>query len=267
MSKHTDEKILARIDSYVKGKLSEEEIEQLWIDIAKDPNLLDRLKFEVNLKKVIEDHHSFQSSTSGGSRFVKLPSFIWHFAAVFIIIIIGLVQFLKIDSAENSELFTFSEISAAQLETSNGLRADNLSFTKADSLLNLGFKAAVSNNYKEALMHYESVIQIQTNDRNFSKAHFNSGVILFNSKDYPEAKSSFQTTLSYLENYPMLEEKTWWFLGNTQIKLGELEQARKSVLKAYEMNGVFRKQAFNLLRKIDLDLGNVSVNNPAEIKN
>jgi len=267
MSKHTDKKILARIDAYVKGTLKEEEIEQLWVDIAKDPALLDRLKFEVNVKKIVEDHNSLQHSISGGSRFVKLPSFIWHFAAVFIIIIIGLVQFLKVDSPAKPELFTISEISAAQLETSDGLRVDNLTFTKADSLLNLGFKAAASNDFEEALMHYERVIQLQTDDRNYSKAYFNNGVIFFNEGDYPEAKSSFQTTLSYIDDYPMLKEKTLWYLGNTQIKLGELEEARTSVFNAYEMNGVFRKQAFSMLRIIDLDLGNVSANTPAEIKN
>jgi len=265
MSKHTDKKILARIDAYVKGTLNEEEVEQLWIDIAKDPVLLERLKTEVNLKKVIEDRNALLRTTSGGGWYVKIPTFIWHIAAVFIIIVIGLVQFLKVDSAENPELFTISEISAAQLETSDGLRVDNLSFTKADSLLNLGFKAAASNNYKEALMHYDSVIQLQTGDRNFSKAHFNNGVIFFNNGDYPEAKSSFQTTLSYLEDYPMLKEKTFWFLSNTHLKLGELEEARNTVSKVYEMNGLFRKDAYRLLRKLDFKLGNLSSNSPAEI--
>ena len=44
-----------RIDKYVNGQLSHNEIERLWVELVKDRNLLDYLKNTANLKSVVDD--------------------------------------------------------------------------------------------------------------------------------------------------------------------------------------------------------------------
>lgn len=51
MSSSRDQDIYKTIDAYVKGKLNESDIERLWVEIAKDPDLLDRLELETGVEK------------------------------------------------------------------------------------------------------------------------------------------------------------------------------------------------------------------------
>lgn len=51
MESSRDQDIYKKIDAYVKGTLSNNEIDTLWVEFAKDPELLDRLELEVSLKK------------------------------------------------------------------------------------------------------------------------------------------------------------------------------------------------------------------------
>jgi hypothetical protein len=55
----------------------------------------------------------------------------------------------------------------------------------------------------------------------------------------------------------MILEKAYWYLGNALINIGELEEARSAVYEAYKLEGIFRKPAFRLLKKLSSDLGNV----------
>ena len=44
-----EQAILKKIDNYVKGKLSEDEKDQLWVELCKSEELIDRLELELLL--------------------------------------------------------------------------------------------------------------------------------------------------------------------------------------------------------------------------
>ena len=48
--------ILKKIDNYVKGKLSEDEKDQLWAELYKSEELIDRLEIELLLTHWVKMH-------------------------------------------------------------------------------------------------------------------------------------------------------------------------------------------------------------------
>ncbi|WP_157470894.1 tetratricopeptide repeat protein [Gracilimonas tropica] len=243
-----------KIDAYIKGKLSEEEIQDLWNEFAQNPELLDILELEVNVKELIQQA-SDSNARSSSSAIHKLPKWTWHAAAAAVIAIIALTQFFRIQTPTEIDQFLVQRIDPGQVETSDGVRAKELKITTADSLLNLGFEAIVSGNEDRALELFEIVIQNHSQEPYGSKAYLNKGIVLYNEGDYPSAISAFRETLERVEDSRMITEKAYWFLGNALVNTGELKEAQEAVYQAYQMDGIFRSPAFRLLKKLADDLG------------
>ena len=50
----TNNQIRKQIDAYLNGQLSEKEIEALWVEFAKNPDLLDELEIEVGVENYLK---------------------------------------------------------------------------------------------------------------------------------------------------------------------------------------------------------------------
>jgi tetratricopeptide (TPR) repeat protein len=129
--------------------------------------------------------------------------------------------------------------------------------TTADSLLNLGFEAIVSGNQDRALQLFNEVISKYDEEPYGSKAFLNKGIVLYNESEYEESILAFREAGERVEDSRMITEKAYWYLGNALINVGELEQARSAIFEAYKLEGIFRKPAFRLLKKLNSDLGNI----------
>ncbi|RNC83004.1 MAG: tetratricopeptide repeat protein [Balneola sp.] len=249
--KENESDILKKIDAYLKGTLSDNEIDQLWVEFAKNPELLDLLELEVGVQKIIEDEVKGVKK----AKTFQLPSWTWHASAAAVILLVLSIQLFQVDSKTRLDQFVISEISADQAETGDGVRAKDRIITTADSLLNLGFSALVSGNISQALSLYDEVINNYDIEPYGSKAFTNKGIILYNQGDYEASVESFDSALERIEESRMIEEKAHWYKGNALANLNRLEEARMSVYNAYSMDGIFRKPAFLLLQKLNYDLG------------
>ena len=254
MENSRDIELRNKIDAYIKGKLTEEEIQDLWNEFAKNPELLDILEIEVNVKSLIEQEAE-KHAHSSASAIHKLPKWTWHAAAAAVIVIIALTQLFRIQTPTEMDQFLVQRIDPGQIETSNGVRAKEMRITTADSLLNLGFEAIISGNEDRALELFEIVIQNHSQEPYGSKAYLNKGIVLYNEGDYTTAISAFRETLERVEDSRMITEKAYWFLGNALINNGELKEAQEAVYQAYQMDGIFRSPAFRLLKKLADELG------------
>ncbi len=245
--------IRQQIDAYIKGKLDESEIEQLWNEFAKNPELLDVLEIEVHVKKLIEQEALSNKKPASVRR---LPSWTWHAAAAAVLLTIALIQLFRIDTPTEMNQFVVQQIGPDHIETADGVRAKDMRISTADSLLNLGFEAAISGNERRALELFNTVINEYDEEPYGSKAYLNKGIILYNEGDYETAISAFREAAHRVQNSRMISEKAHWYLGNALINIGKLEEARMAVFEAYQLDGIFRKPAFRLLKKINDDLGN-----------
>lgn len=244
--------IQKQIDAYVKGQLSEAEIQELWLAFAQRPELLEQLEIEVSVKKIIEDKMSVPREKV---RVSKLPVWTWQVAAAAVIAIVALVQIFRVETPTDMSDFLVQEISPANLETPDVLRDNETMVSTADSLLNLGFEAALSGNDERAMELYDMVIAKHDEEPYGSKAFLNKGILLYNKADYEAAVDAFKETVDRVNDSRMITEKAQWYLGNALINIGKLEEAQKAIFEAYQLEGVFRNPAFRLLKKLSDDLG------------
>lgn len=247
-----ESEIRKHIDAYVKGRLSGEEIEALWVELAKNPELLKVLEVEVGLKKLLAD----QKSTKKTEAVIhKLPRWTWHAAAAAVILLVALLQLFRVETPTELREFVVADIEAKQLETADALRGDETGISPADSLLNLGFNAFLSGDEQKALSFFDEIIHSYEEEPYLSKAFLNKGIILYNSGTFEDAAAAFKEAADRAEQSTMIQEKAWWYLGNALVNLGQPEEARAAVFKAYQLNGIFRNPAFRLLIKLNEELG------------
>ena len=254
MSSSRDQDIYKNIDAYVKGKLNESDIDRLWVEIAKDPDLLDRLELEAGVKKILDEQ---KMSSKKKAKVRSLPNWVWHASAAATILIVALVQLFRVETLTNLNDFVVVNIPVDQLEVADGLRSQEFIISSADSLLNLGFAAVSSGDQEKALTIFNEVISNYDEEPYASKAYLNRGIIFYNDGDYPEAITSFIEAANRAKENRMISEKAFWYLGNAYVNTGALEDALVAVGEAYKRDGVFRKPAYVLYQKLSYDLGKV----------
>lgn len=252
-----ENEIRKQIDAYIKGKLGEEEIQQLWNEFAQNPELLETLELEVNVKAAIE--RNVQSSKTDGnttsSSIKKLPSWTWHAAAAAVIALVALVQLFRVSAPTELNEYLVGQIDVGHIESADGIRDKDVAITAADSLLNLGFEAVISGDDSRALQLFEEVISNYDEEPYGSKAYLNKGIILYNESDYESAIPAFQEAANRVQDSRMITEKAYWYLGNALVNVGQLKEAQDAVYKAYQIDGMFRSPAFRLLKKLSKELG------------
>lgn len=244
--------IRQKIDAYIKGQLKEEEIQELWNEFAKNPELLDVLELEINVKAIIEEK---AKEANNRSRIYKLPKWTWHAAAAAAITLVALVQLFRVDTPTNIDQFVLQQINPGEIETANGVRDKDMQISTADSLLNLGFEAVISGNENRALELFDEVIENFGEEPYGSKAFLNKGIILYNEQEYESAIIAFREAAGRVQDSRMISEKAYWYMGNALVNIGDLEAAQEAVFKAYQLDGIFRNPAFRLLKKLSDDLG------------
>lgn len=249
MKDSREKDIRRQIDAYIKGNLGEDEIQDLWNEFAKDPELLELLELEVNIKELIEQQaDSLNNKVQEESPIFKLPKWTWHAAAAAAIILVALVQLFRVDNAISLDQMVVQNIEPTQIETSDAIRSKEMTITSADSLLNLGFQAFISGDNTRAMNLYKEVIDNYSEEPYGSKAYLNKGIIHYNTFEYEQAIIEIERAIDRVENNRMITEKAYWYLGNALVKVDKLQEARHAVKKTYQLGGVFRSRAFRLLK-------------------
>lgn len=253
-----------QIDAYLKGKLAEEEVDQLWVELLKNPEYIDLLETEIAVKQILQDRQSKKADTpvTPISKNPILDNWKWLAAAASVVILVIAINLLKVDSEQALNQLALGDINIAEnLASPEVLRNQAGDLSAADSLLNIGFRAAVSGQVSKALELYQKVIENYKDVPAIAQAYLNIGIIKYNTGAYEPAAEAFSNALKEVKEEPLLKEKAYWYLGNSYINLNRLEDAREAIHNTYIVDGIYRKPAFRLLRKLDYKLGNVDFDN------
>lgn len=247
-----------RIDAYVKGHLDEEQAHQLWEELLKRPDYLELLETELGLKALLEKQGAPERPKSSVKEiiFYQLQnSRKWVAAAVIVIATIISLNLLRTGNSQRVQNLALAEINLRQhLITAPVTRSESVQLTGADSLLNLGFKAAIGGNIDRALQLYNEVVTKYGDDPTAVRALLNIGMIHYNTGYFEKAISSFKEVIEKVSEQPIAKEKAYWYLGNAYITQDKLMPARNAIQKAYEMNGIFNHPAAKLLERLDKEL-------------
>lgn len=270
-----------QIDAYIKGRLHESEVDQLWIELLKRPDYIDLLETELIIKLIIEEQQAQEKEKERAkekrketpakpiaiSRHFVKHSWKWLSAAATVAVLIIAINFFQYDTEQTIRQLTLGEINIVEnLASPEVLRSQDTEITDGDSLLNSGFKAAISGEVDKALAIYKEVIDGSKDASHLSMAYLNLGIIEYNSENYEKASTAFKEAIDHVDDDAVLEEKAYWYLGNAYVNLDRFEEGREAIHKVYTMDGIYKKPANRLLQKLDeeLELGNVDSDNLEE---
>jgi tetratricopeptide (TPR) repeat protein len=256
-----------QIDAYLKGKLNEEEAHELWAKLLERPDYIELLETELGVKSILTErsvnNESDTSSAEEQSIIYHLKaSKKWIAAAAAVAVLVVAINFLQMNTTNNIGDLALKDINIAEnLSSAQILRSQKAEIEPADSLLNRGFEAAISGDVDQALKYYDLIIQRHSESASAVKAYLNKGIIQYNSGNFEESITSFESVLDKVSEKPIVREKAYWYLGNALINLDELKEAREAIHTTYAIDGIYRKPAFRLLKKLDHELGNVDLDN------
>lgn len=240
-----------KVDAYVKGRLSEEEAEQLWVELMKHPEYIALLQTEIDLSR------TYQQPSGKNSYYWK-----WIAAAAAVILLVVTINVLSPNKPGPISIWTHSNIGIAEnMASAEVTRSATTALDPADSLLNTGFKAALSGRVDEAMNIFQGVVKQYDTTRAASKAHLNLGILQYNAGKYSKCVDSFNNAISTAGDDSLLIERSYWYLSNAFVNTNQLKQARKAVEQAFSMGDIYKKQSFKLLKRLDYELGNIDFDN------
>jgi len=240
--------IIKKIDAYVKGKLSPEEIEDLWVEFLKNPEYLSYLDTATNLNAVIQkDAKGKKGNTNhiSGKGYGK-----WITLAASLLIIVGIVSFFILNKHQ-SQIESIAYINKTEFESSSVLRSTNEHLSEIKQLLNKGYHQSINEHYNQAFQTYRQIVQKYDTGLTVSKAYLNMGIIHYNNDNFQKAITSFDHAIKANETNSIIKEKAYWYKGNALIQLKKYNQALKAIQQVYNLNGLYRKPAADLLSKLD----------------
>jgi len=254
-----------KIDAYIKGKLSEEQAQELWEKLLQRPDYIELLKTELGVKSILEKRSSSDDSTSAEESSIIYSiqkSWKWMAAAAAVVLLVVSVNFFQLDTNKSLQSEVPGEFNLAEnLSSAEVFRGQKTETLPADSLLNHGFEAALSGDISKAIAAYDQIISKYSDKSAATKAYLNKGIIQYNSGGFGESIESFKAVINRNTERDVLEEKAYWYMGNAYINIEQPEKAREAIQKVYSMDGIYRKPSFRLLKKLDYKLGNVDFDN------
>ncbi len=235
------EDIEQTIDDYIQEKLSDEEIDALWAELIEDDYYLDYLKSAATLNKIINE------KSQNRTRILNFtPSAKWISTAAAILLIIGSVVVFNL-SVQPTE--SIQPIAAIELDY---YRSADGSATEMEELNNLrsAITAANEGNIEEALEMLDQQINEASTDAEKAELMITAGSILYNSGRYSEAIERFKLSISLDINESIIEERAYWYLGNTYFQLNEIDNAKEAFARAYDLNGAYSRVAQSYLKAL-----------------
>lgn len=252
-NKAENNNIEQRIDAYIKGQLSDEEVQDLWMQLVKHPEYISLLQTELDLTRIYNQKAQSQNTTG---HYWK-----WIASAAAVIVFIITLNILTTNDLQPLKSLGQTNINLVENLASAEVTRSGTALDPADSLLNTGFKAAISGQIETAIRIFEDIIVRYDSTRAVPKAYLNLGILKYNSGDFDGCIESFNQAISNARDDSLLIEQSYWYLGNAFVNTNELPKARDAVKKAFEMGETYKKEAFRLLKRLDYELGNIDFDN------
>ena len=238
-------KLEEKIDQYVNGQLSQEEVDELWAELIQDGYHLDYLKTVANLKEVVKKKKERRKA-------LKMKRY-WSYAAAAVIAltigVLGVMNFQQ--SGINGDIQPIQNIELDYYRSSEGTvgnGADNNIIRDAITLANTG-------QFDQATALLSRELQQANDPQWISELNLNLGSLYYNEGNYRQSTDYFQQIIAQKETSnnslsteeKLILEKAYWYLGNAYFQLDELDKAKQNIENAYALNGAYRRVAESYL--------------------
>lgn len=236
---NNDNDIKRRIDQYIEGQLSENEIDDLWAEIVQSQEHIDYLNTMANMRGAVEEKQKAKSIRT-----------VWMYAAaaaiVVLIAIVGVMQFVNI-SDKPSELAAIESIELDYYRSTDTINGTS----DRDKVIRTAIELYNKNRFEEAvsLLNQE---RANASDVNWiAELDITLGTFHYNEDKFEKAAYYFSDVLKYKGKIDVLVlEKAYWYLGNSYLQMNMLAKAESTMEKAYQLNGAYSRVAKSFLNAI-----------------
>ncbi len=238
---YSQKEIKEKIDQYVMGRLSADEIEELWIELIQNEYYLDYLKTVANLKAVVAKRKS-------KARAAKVRTRWSYVAAAVIALLIGVLTILNYPGFNlNTEVHPIDKIELNYYRSAGETTGD----PETSRIIKNAIALANTGKFDEAVALLENELEKAEDPKWISEISLSLGSLFYNHGNYQEAVSYYNNILNYKEVIGVLTlEKAYWYLGNAYFQLDQLDKARSAIEKAFNLNGAYRRVAQSYLNAL-----------------
>jgi len=237
MSKNNEKlEVEKQIDRYVAGQLSQEEIDELWVELVQHDEYMAYLETSANLKEITRDK---QEKSAKGR-----PAWMYAAAAVVLLLlaVIGVMQYQN-----NTALGDIEPIS--QIEP-DYYRSTDTNYTADDreKIIRKAVELYNNNQFDEAVAVLNTERERTTDVSWIAELDITIGTLFYNHDKFNNAAFYFADVINYEDNIELLTlEKAYWYLGNSYFQMDMLEEAEEAMIKAYKLNGAYSRVAKSYL--------------------
>lgn len=235
MKGKTEVQIKEKIDSYIDGKLNEQEIEELWGVLIEHGEYYDYMKTAANLKAI-----NTSANTAATIRFLRKPAYAAAAVLILLITVFSVFKFMNTPSAASVQA-----IASIELPFQRSVDRSSPDIIREAVLLNY------NNKFEEAIDLLKNE-RSKTEDNTYkTRLNIMLGTLYYNKAKFKEAKKYFvEVTSSKGKIKPLQLEKAYWYLANTWLELAEFDKAKSAVQQVIKIDGAYSRVARHYLKAL-----------------
>lgn len=222
----------SRIDQYVNGQLSPQEIDELWTELIRDGYHLEYLKTVANVKSVIEKKREQKHEQ-------QKKQYVYYAAAAVVALLIAVLSVITVtDIGTQTALQPVQTIELDYYRSGEGA----LTSDEQDRVIREAITLANTGRINEAIAVLKEELGRASEPEWISKLSLNLGSLLYNQGEYEESIPYYDNVIAHKDDIDVLMlEKAYWYIGNAYFQLNQLAEARTYIEKAYELDGAYRR--------------------------
>ncbi|HKI44040.1 MAG TPA: hypothetical protein VKA08_01790 [Balneolales bacterium] len=243
--------IYKRIEDYAYGRLSSAEVEDLWVKILEDPELLSYLETVAHLRQLSSSESKASTSKRGKTwNSVVRKSFLAIAACM--VIAVGVLYYFQLSTTPVMPKAQ-ALIPSSDYESVDVFRSVDSNLTSHEKELNKGFAMMIRHQDNQAKSAFRHLLEQKPQNELQAKLFFDLGAIAYNHSHYTTALDDFHLALSHANNgiNEWLPEKINWYLGQTHLQLKQQQKTVDYVERVIKYNGYYHSRAESLLTKLN----------------
>ncbi len=238
--------ISKRIDAYIRGNLSKNEIDELWLLFLKNPYYYELFETELHLRNLTQKNkHSGSKIIEKRDSRTNIKQ--WVMAAAATVIVVLTIQFYFLDSTPDIDTLALNSISYNEMAAGDAERSDDDFVINFETEMNRAMAAAYMLKKDESIEMFRELKGSVVNESQRVRIALNLAILYYNSSEFELARDSFITVTHSNAVDEIYVERAWWFLANTYLKMNDQERAMEAILKVKLLNGNNRDLASTLL--------------------
>ncbi|MDX1641761.1 MAG: hypothetical protein R3220_08675 [Balneolaceae bacterium] len=246
--------IKEKIHDFVDGNLSNSEVDELWAELIGRPDDLDYLQTLATLKKMGNEgkfDHLYDTEpnviplSAAGNRSSTFYERLKPFLVAATVLIIGFAILFNLETTVQQPQ-SVEPISMIEYEVERSV--DNQ--TILDNYLQEAVSLATNGNLEAAFSQLNQASSLNLTTDQAIDLKMVRGAIQYNSQHYSDALETFREIKQIEEIDRLNLEKSTWYLANTQLQMGMIDEARVSMEEVINLDGSFSRVAKQKLENL-----------------